>query len=114
MGMAVTKNQLLMIASGMPMFQVEGVFSPKRFQRFVQAMFGSERDFFAELEKSFLQMQLEKGIVRSSFILPDESEYVKKMLKQRRDFGYFAISPDRFVKAVNVTQYHLSIVTRRA
>lgn len=102
-GLEIGKNQLWSIIIGMPAFQVDGQFSLSRFRQVISNFFASEQAFFDDLQSSIVQSQLEKSIANSAFLLPKESGLIKKIFKQRRDFGYFLISPDRFKKDVSVT-----------
>ena len=100
MGLGVGRNQLRATIAGIPIFQVDGRFSVSRFQQVVGNLFNSEQTFFDDLESSLLQMQLEKGVASSTFVLPSEVELIKKISNQQRDFGYFIVSPERFIKTV--------------
>jgi len=103
MGLGVGKRQLWGEVGGMPAFQVDGRFSASRFQQIVGNLFHSEQAFFDDLGNTFLQIQLEKGISSSAFVLPNEAELLRKMVTQRRDFGYFIVSPEKFANTVAIS-----------
>jgi peptidyl-prolyl cis-trans isomerase D len=102
MGIKIGREQLWAIAAGMPAFQVDGQFSLSRFKHVVSTMFFSEQVFFDDIQSSFSQIQLEKGIGKTQFLLPNEIELIKKIAMQRRDFSYFIIAPEQFSKDVVV------------
>ncbi|MDR1057757.1 MAG: SurA N-terminal domain-containing protein [Coxiellaceae bacterium] len=103
MRLKVGKQQLGAIVRSMPYLQVNGQFSPDRFQQLMQRLAGQEQTFFDEIARTVLHVQLERGIAKSAFVLPYEVETIKKILKQRRDFSYFLVTPERFVKNIQIT-----------
>ncbi|EKE01340.1 MAG: hypothetical protein ACD_21C00156G0007 [uncultured bacterium] len=102
MGLDVGQKQLWAIVSGLPIFQTSGRFSPDYFQQITERLFYSAPVFLEGLKSSILQAQLEGGVVGSAFDLPNEIEAVKKILRQRRDFWYLIVSPERFSNTVQV------------
>ena len=103
MGFKIGQEQLWSIVTGLPIFQVNGRFSPEQFQRITERLFYSGQNFLNGMRDAFLQTQLENGIVKSAFILPNEIELGKKLLLQRRDFGYFIVPVQRFAATTKVT-----------
>lgn len=103
MGLGVSAAQLEMAITMMPIFQSNGVFSANRFQQVLSNLFYSEHEFINEVKSSLVMMQLEKGIVDSEFVLPDELETAQKVLNQHRDIGYFVINSQRFANAIQVS-----------
>ncbi|MBU0743918.1 MAG: SurA N-terminal domain-containing protein [Gammaproteobacteria bacterium] len=103
MGLEIGRNQLGAVVASMPIFQSNGRFSPERFGQLMSGLFYSEQTFFAEMERSLLRVQLEKGVAGSSFVLPNEISAIKNIFKQSRDFGYFIVSPERFSKMVQIS-----------
>ncbi len=102
MGLEVSSKQLLAMVTAQPIFQVQGRFSPSRFQQLVRQIFPSEQAFFSNMASVIVRTQLEKGIKNTAFVLPDEIEFVKKINRQRRDFGYVSIPVERFIGMVSV------------
>lgn len=102
MGFDIGKEQLWAVVSGLSIFQINGRFSFEYFQAIAERVFHSKQAFLDELKIYLLQHQLEEGIVDSEFDLPNEISAVKQLFKQRRDFVYFVISPERFSKTTQV------------
>ena len=102
MGFRIGQEQLWSIVTDLPIFQVNGRFSPEQFQRITERLFYSGQNFLDSMKLAFLQTQLESGIVKSSFVLPNEIEFSKKLLLQRRDFGYFIVPMQRFANVTKV------------
>lgn len=102
MGLGVTKRQLWAIVTTQPIFQVQGHFSLSNFQHLVRRMFTSEQAFFNNMKNVILRTQLEKGIMNTAFVLPNEIELIKKIKQQRRDFVYFTMPVERFMGKVSV------------
>lgn len=103
LGLYVGKQQLEAAVAALPIFQENGSFSQERYQRILSNLAYAEHDFITELQNSLIINQLELGIKASSFVLPNEVDDAVKLLKQRRDFGYFRIDLDRFLKRITPT-----------
>lgn len=102
MGFAIGQKQLWAIVMGLPIFQMNGRFSLDYFQLITERVFSSQQAFLDDFKNTLLQTQFERGVVESAFDLPNEIDMMKKMFRQRRDFGYFVISPERFAKNTQV------------
>ncbi|MDR1012421.1 MAG: SurA N-terminal domain-containing protein [Coxiellaceae bacterium] len=103
LGLKVCKQQLMTTIGGLPYFQVNGEFSSERFQQIMLKLRGQESVFFSEITHAILYDQLERGVMGSSFILPNEIAFVEQMSKQRRDFGYFIVTPERFFETISIS-----------
>ncbi|CAL7959742.1 peptidyl-prolyl cis-trans isomerase D [Gammaproteobacteria bacterium] len=102
MGFDIGQESLWAVVSGLPIFQKNGHFSIDYFRMVTERVFYSQQAFLDNFKDSLLQAQFERGVVESSFNLPHEIDKVKKLFKQRRDFGYFVVSPERFATTVQV------------
>lgn len=102
-GFYVGQAQLNAAIYSMPIFQINGVFSPDRFQQVVSAFYTSEDDLIAELKRSLITNQLEEGIVESSFALPSEFDKSIKLTKQTRDVEYLVVSAKNFLPKIVVS-----------
>lgn len=102
MGFELGQDQLWAAVRGLPYFQKDGHFSLDQFRLITERLFYSPQVFLDDFRLSFLQRQLVGGIVDSAFDLPNEIATAKKMFKQRRDFGYFIVSPERFSKTIQI------------
>ena len=102
MGFSIGQKQLWAIISGLPVFQMNGRFSLDYFRLITERVFSSQQAFLDDFKSTLLQTQFERGVVESAFNLPNEIDTMKKMFRQRRDFGYFVISPERFLENTQV------------
>lgn len=100
MGFVISKQQISGTIAGLPIFQVNGVFSPEKFQQVLANLSYSESDFINELERSLTLTQLETGIASSAIVFPFEIDNAIKLMNQKRDFGYFNIDNERFSNVV--------------
>lgn len=96
LGFAISQQQLTGAIAQLPVFQDKGVFSPEKFQQILTNLSYSETDFINELQRSLILNQLEIGIASSAFMLPYELDNAIKLINQKRDFGYFNISNEKF------------------
>jgi len=103
MGMGIGAFQLNSAIAALPVFQSNGQFSMERFNDALANLGYSEKDFIDEMKHSLIITQLQMGIVTSDFILPDELDYAKQLLNQKRDFGYFIINPNTFNQQVTIS-----------
>lgn len=102
MGFDIGQETLWAVVSGLPIFQMNGHFSIDYFRQITERVFYSQQAFLDDFKNSLLQAQFERGVVESSFVLPCEIDMAKKLFKQRRDFGYFIVSPERFAETTQV------------
>jgi len=108
MGLEVGLDQLHAVIYSMPIFQEKGHFSPERMQQILSNMSYSEQQFDSEIQHTIMLNQFALGVVGSSFILPEEVATAAKFIGQKRDFGYFIITPDKFTAAINPTDQEIN------
>lgn len=112
LGLYVGKEQVQAGIMTLPMFRSEnGEFSLAKFKQTLGHLLYSEQDFAKELRSFLLLAQLELGITRSAFVLPNEVDDAIKIFKQTRDFSYCLINSASVVAQVDVspaeiTQYY--------
>lgn len=107
MGMGIGDQQLSMIIHQLPIFQENGEFSLTKFRQVIDSLLYTDQGFLSEVGNTAMISQLENGITESAFVLPEELETIQRLMNQKRDFGYFLISPDRFVNQVTITDDQL-------
>ena len=104
MGFNIGVEQLGIIIKQLPIFQENGRFSAERMQEVLSNLFYSEEAFVAEIENSFMLLQLQQGISASEFVLPDELTAIKRFDNQKRDFWFLIINKDKFIDSIKVSQ----------
>lgn len=92
-------QRLIMVA---PEFQVNGLFSPQRFQQFLLGLGMSEQQFLEQIQSSFILNQVSVGLEASAFALPNELKRVYQLIYQKRSFGYFVLPLSKFLAGVTV------------
>jgi len=106
-GYAVSKEQLDQQLLNFPDFQVNGVFSPERFEQVAASILLSP----AELKQKFYQYvlvnQMRTGVMESAFTLANEVESAIKLVEQTRDVNYLLITPEKYVKSIKPTEAEL-------
>lgn len=96
-GFQVSIDQIKQIIMAAPEFQVNGQFSPQRFQQILLNNGLTPEKFFQQMQQSFTIRQVVDGILLSSFALRDEMSEVYSLIKQTRDFNYFLLPANHFV-----------------
>ncbi len=104
MGFVISHSQLWQFITSWPIFQVNGKFSIATYHDLVRRLFYSEASFIENLESTFLRSQLELGVAKSGFVLPNEIDLVKRIYRQERDFSYFVLPFSHFVKQAHVSE----------
>lgn len=77
-----------------PEFQVDGKFSPERFDQFVRERSMNRLEFRKRLEEEILVSQLRAGISGSAFVTPEEVEAYVRLEKQTRDFSSLRVAAE--------------------
>jgi len=103
-GYTVTPRQMDTAILQMPMFQVNGRFSPKRFQQLLRQMLYTPETFSHELKKTMLIGQAHYAFAQTAFSLPKEVRRMYRLIDQKRDFAYGLITRSRFRKKLNISQ----------
>jgi peptidyl-prolyl cis-trans isomerase D len=103
-GFSIGQAQVDALITQIPAFQVNGTFSSQRFQQMLYANGLTAEQFIAQLQDDLLVTQARVGLLNSDFILPSELHHGFMLTHQRRDFGYFLISPKTFISRIQPTQ----------
>jgi len=104
LGFYVSFAEVNAFITQMPVFQANGNFSPERFQQILYANSSSPEEFMKSLGHDLLTNQVKLGFVQSNFSLPNELSSTYALLNQKRDFGYFIISPKHFRSNVSTAK----------
>lgn len=99
-GFVVSPLTLQAVIEQLPAFQVDGQFSPERFQHVLYNLSYSESSFYQDMIRSLAIGQLSEGIVQSAFALPNEIDQAYLMATQKRDFKYLTLPVKEFEKEV--------------
>jgi peptidyl-prolyl cis-trans isomerase D len=102
-GYRITSAQLNTVLSSLPSFQVNGRFSPEKFQEVLNTLMYSPDAFFAQLRADMIQNQLETGFTSSAFALTNDIDTTYRLLNQTRDVQYVMIPHQMFANTVTVT-----------
>lgn len=77
-----------------PEFQIDGRFSPERYDQVIGQMGYGRLQFRRMLEEDILLEQLQSGISGSAIVSPQEIMLLLQLERQTRDFSYLEIKPD--------------------
>jgi peptidyl-prolyl cis-trans isomerase D len=87
----------------MPAFQVDGQFSYEQMQRMLYNLSYSEQSFFDEMRRALTVGQLNEGITRSAFALPNEIDRAFEVVEQKRDFNALILALQQFEREVKLS-----------
>lgn len=103
LGYQVSDEALAKRVMEIPQFQVDGKFSPDRYNGLLRSSGTTEAAFEADLQAELLLEQLQSGVVESAFTVPYEVERRYALEKQQREVEYALISTNDFLASTNVT-----------
>ena len=101
-GFSISSMLVSATLAKMPIFQVNGVFLPQRFQEVVSGMLYTMETFSAQLRSSILGDQIKSGFVETAFALPCEVNQAVRLINQKRKFAYFIVSVNRFLSKITL------------
>ncbi len=103
LGYKVSDEALAKRVMEIPQFQVDGKFSPDRYNGLLRSSGSTETQFEADLQAELLLEQLQNGVVESAFTVPYELERRYALEKQQREVEYALIASNDFAATANVT-----------
>lgn len=103
LGLSASSAQVRALITQMPVFQVNGQFSPERFQAFLYRSGQTLPELMAQLQQLLLVNQLTNVFQFSSFVLPNEEKRAYELVHQTRSFDYAIIPVKRYEEKVKVT-----------
>jgi peptidyl-prolyl cis-trans isomerase D len=101
-GYRVHPLQLDAVIMQLPAFQVNGQFSPERFQEILNKVSYSQHQFVSDLENTLLINQPQLGILSSQFALPGEIDQAMQLKQQKRDIEYTILPTERFLQTTQL------------
>lgn len=93
----VSQRQVEGYLEGMPEFQVNGQFSPERFQQLLTTSLYTTNEFIDLIGTTLLIDQPRLGIIFTSFALPNEINNSVALVNQERDIQYMRLPLDYFL-----------------
>ena len=105
-GYHLAPNLLGQAVISIPYFQKEGKFSSEQYERVLAHIGFSKESFLAELEQSILNSQIQFGIQRSAFVLPNEIADSFQLRNQKRDIAYLIIPNAQVAASEQVIQQY--------
>ena len=100
----VSDDQVRQYISEIPAFQVDGKFSPERYQQLLamQSPPKSSPEFVNDVRRALIQTPLQEPIAAASIVARSNVERYLGLVDQKREVAYAAIPADAFRKEVKV------------
>lgn len=100
----VSDEQVRQYISNIPAFQVDGKFSPERYQQLLatQSPPKSSPEFVNDVRRALIQTPLQEPIAAASIVARSNVERYIGLLDQKREVAYAVVSGDAFRKDVKV------------
>lgn len=98
----ITGGQIDSFLQGMPEFQVNGEFSPVRFQQVLNATLFTPSDFIELIKTTLLIDQSRLGIIFTSIAMPNEINATMALIGQERNIQYLLI-PQNFFNSQQIS-----------
>lgn len=103
-GFVVSPLTLQGVIESMPAFQVDGQFSPERFQHVIYNLSYSENSFYQDMIRSLAISQFSEGVIQTAFALPNEIDQAYEIAEQKRDFKYLILPVKDFETEVSIKE----------
>lgn len=100
----VSDEQVRQYISDIPAFQVDGKFSPERYQQLLASQNPpkSSPEFVNDVRRALIQTPLQEPIAAASIVAKSNVERYLGLLDQKRDVAYATVTVDAFRKDVKV------------
>jgi peptidyl-prolyl cis-trans isomerase D len=100
----VSDDQIRQYISEIPAFQVEGKFSPERYQQLLasQSPPKSSPEFVNDVRRALVQTPLQEPIAAASIVAKSNVERYLGLLDQKREVAYAVVGTDAFRKDVKI------------
>lgn len=100
----VSDDQVRQYIGEIPAFQVDGKFSPERYQQLLamQSPPKSSPEFVNDVRRALIQTPLQEPIAAASIVAKSNVERYLGLVDQKREVAYAAIGADSFRKDVKV------------
>jgi peptidyl-prolyl cis-trans isomerase D len=106
-GFAESPLAVQAVIEQMPAFQVDGKFSPERFQHLLYNLSYTENSFYQDLAQTLTVGQLSEGVTQSAFALPNEIDRAYEVSEQKRDFKYLMLPVEEFEQGIVVNDTNI-------
>ncbi len=103
-GFVISTEQVQALILSMPAFQVDGQYSPLRFQQILASMNYTETSFLNRMRQQMVLDQMQSGFVTSAFVLPHDIDNGIKLFNQKRNVNYIQIATSALADSVKVSQ----------
>jgi peptidyl-prolyl cis-trans isomerase D len=103
LGYRVSEHALAGNVRQRPEFQVDGKFSPERYNTLLRSAGYTAAQFERELANELLLDQLQSGVIESAFVTPAELDRRFALEKQEREVDYALIAAGDFASQITVT-----------
>lgn len=107
LGYKVSDQALAKRVMEIPQFQVDGKFSPDRYNGLLRSSGTTEARFEADLQAELLLDQLQNAVVDSAFTVPYEMDRRYALEKQQREVDYALVASNDFLTTVTVTDQQI-------
>ena len=100
----VSDEQVRQYIGEIPAFQVDGKFSPERYQQLLasQSPPKSSQEFINDVRRALLQTPLQEPIAGASIVARTNVERYLRLLDQKREVAYATVGPEGFLKGVKI------------
>lgn len=103
LGFQVGEQQLAETLVQIPVFQEDGKFSKEHYLEVLSNNGFTDIAFRKELEQDILLGQLELGLTQTNFSLPSEVARIVELFDERRNFGYFTLTQQKFRTGIELS-----------
>lgn len=107
LGFQIGEQQLAEALVQIPVFQEDGKFSKEHYLEVLSNNGFTDGGFRRELEQDILLGQLEQGLTQTNFSLPSEVARVVELFDERRNFGYFMLTQQKFRTGIELSNDEL-------
>ena len=101
-GMRVTDAELRRVIAGIPAFQDNGHFDPKRYEEYLQSQYMSAEQFQARIRDELMVQQQLSAFVDATFVSPGAVERVHKLLAEQRQINQYRLTAGQFLPGVKI------------
>jgi peptidyl-prolyl cis-trans isomerase D len=103
-GFSISMDQVKKMVMADPFFQVNGRFSPEKFQEILYNYNLTPDAFLSQVQSTLLISQVTDGVQNTAFVLPEELKQAYLLFKQERNFKYAIIPASKFIAEAKITE----------
>ena len=98
----VTDPQLYQFIAQVPVFQIDGKFSPERYKEVLQSQGKSPLQFEQEVRGELVLQPLQEPLVNGNIVARTSTERYLSLLEQQREVAVATVDPEAFMKSVKI------------